>query len=40
MIYRLLNHVDAKYGGADKYLRESGISSEEIDRLKARLSGS
>lgn len=38
MIYLMLNHVDAQYGGVGNYLRESGLSPEEIDQLKDRLS--
>lgn len=37
MMNMMLEHVDTQHGGAEKYLRASGLLSEEIDQLKSRL---
>jgi hypothetical protein len=33
----MLDHLDTKYSGVEKYLRASGLSSKAIDQLKSRL---
>lgn len=37
MMSMMLEHVETRYGGTEKYLLASGLSPEEIDRLKSRL---
>jgi protein-tyrosine phosphatase len=37
MMHVTLGHLDARYGGVEEYLRSSGLSPEEIARLKKRL---
>ncbi|MBN1661471.1 MAG: tyrosine-protein phosphatase [Anaerolineae bacterium] len=37
VIYRVLEHVDTRYGGAEEYLRAAGVLPEELDQLKRRL---
>ena len=37
MMYMMLEHIDAKHGGIDNYLLESGLSRQELDQLKSRL---
>ena len=37
MMNMMLEHVEARYGGTEKYLLVSGLLPEEIDRLKSRL---
>jgi protein-tyrosine phosphatase len=36
-MYMMLDHLDARYGGTEKYLWASGLSSRETERLKNRL---
>ncbi|MEU4288555.1 tyrosine-protein phosphatase [Kribbella sp. NPDC026596] len=33
----ILRHVDEKYGGAEAYLRHGGLTTDDLDRLRARL---
>ncbi len=37
MLYALLEHIDARYGSVEQYLRGSGLLSEEVDLLRQRL---
>jgi protein-tyrosine phosphatase len=37
MMTMMLEHVEARYGGTEKYLLASGLLPEEIDQLKSRL---
>jgi protein-tyrosine phosphatase len=36
-MYMMLDHVDTRYGGAEKYLWASGLSSKEMEQLRNRL---
>lgn len=36
-IQRLLDHVDAKYGGTERYLVSSGLTRADVTALRARL---
>ncbi|WP_433166479.1 tyrosine-protein phosphatase [Kribbella sp. CA-247076] len=33
----ILRHLDDKYGGAEAYLRHGGLTTEDLDRLRQRL---
>jgi protein-tyrosine phosphatase len=37
MIYNVLSHLDAHYGGAKAYLRGGGMKAEKLEKLKRRL---
>jgi protein-tyrosine phosphatase len=37
MMYMMLEHIDAKHGGIDNYLLNSGLSRKELEQLKSRL---
>jgi protein-tyrosine phosphatase len=37
MMNMMLEHVETRYGGTEKYLLASGLSSEDIGQLKSRL---
>jgi protein-tyrosine phosphatase len=37
VMYMMLEHIDAKHGGIDNYLLDSGLSRKELDQLKSRL---
>ncbi|WUJ74542.1 tyrosine-protein phosphatase [Kribbella soli] len=39
VIVRLLDHVRTQYGGTAAYLRNSGATTEQLDRLVGRLTG-
>jgi protein-tyrosine phosphatase len=39
MMVLMLEHIDKHYGGAEKYLQASGLSSADADQLKSRLIG-
>jgi hypothetical protein len=34
MITMMLDHLDARYGGVEEYLRAAGLSAGEIEELK------
>ena len=36
-IHGLLGHVDAKYGGTERYLASSGLTRADVTALRARL---
>jgi protein tyrosine/serine phosphatase len=36
-IVAILRHLDEKYGGPEAYLRHGGLTSEDLDKLRARL---
>jgi hypothetical protein len=35
----ILRHLDTAYGGPVAYLRQAGLTDQELDALKAHLSG-
>jgi protein tyrosine/serine phosphatase len=37
MMYVMLDHIDARYGSVEQYLRGSGLSSEDVELLRQRL---
>jgi protein-tyrosine phosphatase len=37
MMLQMMEHVDAKYGGIEPYLRAAGLTDEELKRLRERL---
>jgi hypothetical protein len=39
MMDMMLEHVETRYGGTEKYLLGSGLLPEEVDQLKSRLRG-
>jgi protein-tyrosine phosphatase len=38
-IVAILRHLDTKYGGPEAYLRHGGLTSADLDKLRARLVG-
>jgi hypothetical protein len=33
----ILRHLDEKYGGAEAYLRHGGLTTDDLERLRKRL---
>ena len=36
-ILAILDHLDARYGGVEAYVREAGVSDDQVDRIRRRL---